>query len=101
MPIPLEYNRATGITARQVLLRWEKFRLIYNALLIATVFGISLLVHPHVLALGTFWMEAVLAGVLANVCFCLGPFIDIWLFALGCFRPFIGLVLFFIGTVLS
>jgi len=78
----------------EVLKRWEKLRLLYNAVLIPwTVLLIAVL--PGGGTAGP--AEVLVGGVVANVCFCLGPVVETylawvganaclargWLFALG------------------
>src|SRR5690349_15320831 len=71
----LEYHRPETSTLRQILLRWEKFRIIYNILLIAVAVATTALAHPRNMTDPDFWLAAALAGLLANICFCLGPFV--------------------------
>jgi hypothetical protein len=98
---PLEYRRTENVTLRKVLVRWEKFRLLYNGLLVFAVVGATAALHPSYLGNEGFWGECVITGLIANIFFCLGPLVDAWLLALGRFHAAVGIVLFTAGTVLS
>ena len=59
---------------KRILLRWEKWRIGYSLILL--VESVWLLWEHLAVALAD-WRLMVLFAVAANVCFCLGPFIEI------------------------
>jgi len=75
--VPLQY--ASVPVARELLLRWEKLRLLFNAILIAEVLALIKLLEPRLLEENAFWLKGTVAGLLANICFCLGPYLDLWI----------------------
>lgn len=80
-------------SAREIVVAWEKLRLIYNVVMLligGVLLGVALdyvvstqvavpLAPPAVIMI-TF---AVLFGTVANVCYCLGPYTELMLVALG------------------
>lgn len=92
----------TGPTERpdphDVVKRWERLRLVYNAVLIPwTVFLIAVLPggvtgNPADLIVG---------AVIANVCFCLGPVVETYLVWLGANAQAARGWLFALGTVFT
>jgi hypothetical protein len=87
----------TGASATAVFLAWEKYRLLYNAILVAVSF---------VFASGQFgdvrlWVWLVEGAVAANVCYCVGPVAEGYLSLLGADRKTTRIVLLVAGTVLA
>lgn len=87
---------ADDSAAYRVLKNWEKLRLVYNAVLIPWS-SLSVLVLRRDGTDPLLWFSIITGGVIANVCFCLGPVLESylvwvganprtargWLFALG------------------
>lgn len=65
-----------GLDFVPILLRWEKFRLYYNAVLIALTLLLSLFLIPQLLLRPLYWMQLCLGGLIANLCFFTGPAFD-------------------------
>jgi hypothetical protein len=61
---------------------WEKRRLVYNLVLL--VEGLWVLREHLAAAMTQFWGFMVLFAIAANVCYCLGPYLEI------CVRSFLG-----------
>ncbi len=70
---------AIHVDCRSIVLAWERLRLVYNAIMLVfglsacLVFASSLLTVAPIQTL----MEVAVFGVLANICFCLGPYAEI------------------------
>jgi hypothetical protein len=88
---------STGESATGVFLAWEKYRLLYNAILAA---------ETCLLASGEFgniwfWVALIEGVVVANVCYCVGPVAEGYLSLLGANRKATRIVLFVSGTLLA
>lgn len=59
-----------------ILRRWEKFRLVFNAVLIALTLGLSVVIVPHLLLSPLYWMQLCIGGLVTNLCFFTGPAIE-------------------------
>lgn len=60
---------------RDIILRWEKWRIGYNLILL--IEGIWIL-REHLLAAFTdFWIFIIIFAMIANICFCFGPLFQI------------------------
>jgi len=89
-------------SAQSVFLAWEKLRLAYNVILLGVVlllcsslFGWSAFQNP------SFW-EYLVEGVLgANLCFCIGPWLEGWLAIAGANRRVVRWVIFVPGILLA
>lgn len=66
-----------------VLRKWERLRLLYNAILVPLVVVATLLFGSGLLPDHRFWEAVVFGGVVSNVCFCLGPILEFYLVRLG------------------
>ena len=79
--------------------RWEKYRLAYNAILLAeTLLGLlgrQSLLRPDFLAL------LVLYAAIANVCFCAGPVLNGYAWRLGFRERWVGLGIVVAGTLFA
>ena len=93
---------ATGPTAREVFLSWERYRLVYN-LVLAAVAVLSLAIDGRLELLGDggFWWHLVMRAVGANLCFGVGPWLEGWLRLAGEDGPTVRRVLFVLGTGLA
>jgi hypothetical protein len=85
---------------RSLLVKWEKYRLVYNsALIVTTVFtGLAFGVSPWML---DFWLVAIFGALFANLMFMLGPSLDGYLQVAGFRHRLIGLFIFGCGTVIA
>jgi hypothetical protein len=70
--------------SKEVILRWEKWRIGYNLMLLAE--GLWLLREHLAAAFTQFWLPMGLFAIAANVCYCLGPWLEISLRVLGGLR---------------
>lgn len=79
--------------------RWEKYRLAYNAILLAE----TLLALTTRRALTNWRFLDALAGlaIIANVCFCAGPVLHGYLWRLGLRGRWVGLAILIAGTLLA
>ena len=85
---------------RHLLVKWEKYRLFYNAALIATTI-LSVFVTPAD-SIGNELISIVLAGAMfANVMFMLGPSVDGYLQVAGLRHNAVGLFIFGCGTLFA
>jgi hypothetical protein len=98
----LQYATPTpGHSVRRLLIRWEKLRLLYNAILIATVLIPIGTAHATLLMDPRFWLTSIASGLAANVCFCLGPYADLWLHEWKPAQDASTAILFALGLVFS
>ena len=82
---------------KQVLLRWELLRIPYNLIL----FGLcGVMLGGQVLKPGMF-LEGVFAALVANVCYTLGPGLEVYLRTLGVRQRWVGPALFVAGLLFS
>jgi hypothetical protein len=80
--------------------RWEKLRLLYNAILgVESIVSLVAYPPPQPPAEVVFWL-VILAG-LANLCFCLGPVLDGYAHWIGLRSRVTSMVIFTVGTVFS
>lgn len=80
-------------SAREIVVAWEKLRLIYNVVMLligGVLLGIALeyaeslqVAAPKVPPALVYITIALLFGTVANVCYCLGPYAELMLVALG------------------
>ncbi|MEZ6186757.1 MAG: hypothetical protein R3F62_17325 [Planctomycetota bacterium] len=80
-----------------VLLRWELLRIPYNAVL----FGVSVAVLGTGVLAPSYFLDGVLAALAANLCYCLGPALEVYLRTLGARQRWVGPLLFAAGLLLS
>ncbi len=59
-----------------ILRRWEKFRFIYNSVLICLTLLLSVLLVPQLLPRPLYWLQLGLGGLVTNLCFFTGPAIE-------------------------
>jgi hypothetical protein len=64
--------------AKPIFIRWELLRLLYNAILILETLVLFRSMTVDIRPID-FWVEAMLAGMVANVCYFAGPLINIYL----------------------
>lgn len=88
-------------TANEGFLAWEKFRLAYNLILFVIVL-VTLVATGKIATLGIDECLQILAGAfLANVCFCVGPWIEGWIALAGANRSVVRWGLVVVGTPLA
>ncbi len=59
-----------------ILHRWEKYRLVYNGVLICHTLFFTVLLVPQMLPRPLYWMQLALGGLVTNLCFFTGPAIE-------------------------
>ena len=93
-------NPNRGVEFRLVVVKWEKYRLIYNVALIATtILGMmAFTVNPFDAGL---WVIVFVGAFIANLLFMLGPSIDGYLQVFGLRSPLYGLFIFGCGTLFA
>jgi hypothetical protein len=84
-----------------VLRRWERWRILYNAVLAGITLLTACLDLEKTLADPEFWGVVLAAAVLANACYCTGPFAEAYLYWLGVRGRAVGILIFAFGTLLS
>jgi hypothetical protein len=84
-----------------VLRRWERRRILYNAVLAGITLLASCLDPGKTLADPEFWGVVLAAAILANACYCTGPFAEAYLYWVGVRGRAVGILLFASGTLLS
>ena len=100
-PEPVESTDLSRIVDfRKLLVKWEKYRLVYNAALIATTL-LSVSVSPAG-SIGVELFPVVIFGaIFANVMFMLGPSVDGYLQVGGIRHSAVGLFIFGCGTLFA
>lgn len=83
--------------AKRTFLAWEKLRLIYIAILIFE----TLFLGMNLLRTVEFWVTAVIGGVVANLCFFLGPIVETYLTWLGFQAKWLRWLLLALGTMFT
>jgi hypothetical protein len=63
--------------------KWERLRLLYNAILVPLVVVATLLFGGGLLVDHRYWGAVVFGGVVSNISFCLGPVLEFYLVRLG------------------
>lgn len=98
-------TRLTRVEAKAIFIRWEKLRLVYNAV-IGLILIVAFLVYalpsqpPLSVWLGYAGLCAV-GGVIANACFFAGPMADVYFAWLGWRSPWTTTVLFVGGFLVT
>ncbi|MDX1962144.1 MAG: hypothetical protein SFX18_03260 [Pirellulales bacterium] len=96
----LEQPRLEGWAIyREIFLRWERLRLVFNAVLVA----LSLIVGSAFGLLNTFrfWLLCVEGGIVLNICYFAGPVVESYFTWLtGRELKDMGFILFILGTIL-
>lgn len=89
-----------AVDFKTILVKWERYRLVYNLALVATtVFtGLAFMIGPGLLE---FWGAALSGAVLANLLFMLGPSLDGYFQVAGLRHRVIGLFIFGCGTLVA
>ena len=82
---------------KHVLLRWGLLRIPYNLVL----FGVSAVMLGTSVLSPSYFIDGVAAALIANVCYCLGPGLEVYLRTLGAKQRWIGPALFGLGLLLS
>lgn len=100
--------------AKCICLRWEKWRILYNIILLVAgiirflpclrinfFYDASFCFRPHLCPFHetSWYLILLLYGIFANVCYFLGPFTEVFLLWLGFSWKRISLVLFVCGTL--
>jgi hypothetical protein len=79
---------------------WEDRRLWFNAILVAETLLIAILPRPLIFQ-PLFWLFALEGAIVANICFCVGPIATWYLSRIGFDKRRAGVLLFWLGTLLS
>lgn len=85
-------------TAREAFLAWEKFRIGYNVLLLGVVLATS---RWSLFGQWDFWEYLFCCALAANICFCVGPWIEGWLSFAGGDRQTIRWSLFIPASLIA
>jgi hypothetical protein len=89
-------------SAQTAFLAWEKFRFVYNLILVGVVLIVAAPLYGwSVFGDAAFWEYLAFGCFAANVCFCVGPWIEGWLALAGGDRRVLRLVVFVPGMVLA
>ncbi len=81
--------------------RWERLRIIYNAILTVEVLVISLPMFRMTWAHRGFLVELILGAVGANLCYCAGPVINFYFHCANIRGRAVTTVLFVMGTAVA
>ena len=89
-----------SVEFRSLVMKWEKYRLIYNVALVATTILGMMAFQVSPLQAGL-WIIIFLGACVANILFMLGPSFDGYLQVAGLRHPLCGLFIFGCGTLLA
>lgn len=67
----------------EALKKWERLRLLYNAILIPIVVAVTLVFRTGLLGDFAYWEAVIFGGIASNVCFCIGPVLETYLVWIG------------------
>ena len=81
--------------------KWEKLRLLYNALLIPWTLLTIMIWQPNGVGDPHFMADVIAGGLIANISFCLGPVLEMYLVYLGANTSAARIVLFGVGTAFT
>lgn len=81
--------------------KWEKLRLLYNALLVPWTLLAIVAWRPNGFGEPHFMADVIAGGLIANVSFCLGPVFEMYLVQLGANVRGVRTWLFAIGTAFT
>jgi hypothetical protein len=98
-PIPVA-TAADGLPWQDIFWEWERRRLWYNLVLVVIVL-LGLGATGFGLSFAWTMFECVVAGVLANCCYCAGPIVETYLTWLNQKRIGWGILLFILGLLFS
>jgi hypothetical protein len=83
---------------RPTLIRWERLRLAYNAILVGFCLTYVGCFAPTLFSSPSFWGVALGGAIVANVCFCAGPTFDAYLYWIGVGRTANTAAIFAVGA---
>ena len=86
-----------GKIGKRVFLAWEKLRLAYIGILVTFTILIGL---PQLGQLG-FWVLAIFGGIVANLCYFLGPIVETYVTWLGFRSLAVRWTMFVLGTLFT
>lgn len=89
-----------AVEFKTILLKWERYRLVYNLALVATTVFTGLAFEVSPLSV-EFWFVLVAGALMANLLFMLGPSLDGYSQVAGFRHPIIGLFVFGCGTLVA
>jgi hypothetical protein len=84
-----------------IIYRWEKMRLVYNAVLISFTLFWSYFVSPQLMFDPLFMFQLCVGGIVTNLCFFTGPAIEGYGRYLGFWHLGLSVTLFVIGLTFS
>ncbi len=99
VPAPARYPAPDEATARQVFVAWEKFRILYNGVLVAVVITVT-----AIEGMKFDWelvRYLVIGAVAANVAFCSGPVAEGYAALFAVPRRASRIVLFILGMLIA
>lgn len=71
-----ESETVVAVDFGPILRRWERFRLVYNGVLVTLTLVLSVIISPALLFQLPHWLALAVAGLFANLCFFTGPAIE-------------------------
>lgn len=86
---------------RRVMVRWELLRVVYCGVLVPFVLLVSFALQPAAAGTLSYWGAVAVGGIVANLCYLVGPAMEVYAVALGIAHPLVCVVLFLAGTFLT
>ena len=97
-------NTSVNSELSEIVKGWERMRIHYNIILLVTgIIAILLLMRTAYFNLEESLLPAIAFGISANICFCAGPVVEIYvrvIFNMQHIRP-LRIKLFILGTIIS
>lgn len=101
LPLEEDLRYSTALDFVPILNRWERFRLWYNAILVAYTLIWPAYFKPELLLDSIYWGQLFLGGLFTNFFFCLGPTIEGYGRYLGVWNLVFSRVLFLLGLLFT
>jgi hypothetical protein len=86
---------------RQIFVRWERLRIVYNAALVALVVALVALIHDEETNWRRLGFQCLVGAAIANVAFFAGPATEAYLSWLGVRSRAVVVILFSMGLVFA
>jgi hypothetical protein len=84
-----------------IIRRWERLRILYCAVLIVQTLAQAILITPSLVAWPGFWLAVLFGAFVANLCFFIGPALEVYGTYFGFWKQGFTIVLFVLGLMLT
>lgn len=94
-------NQRATIDFAKIIRRWEPLRIFYNGILIAFVLLATAVFYPQNSARLDYWLSIILGGLIANICFFVGPATEGYFAFFGLRSRGLSIALFLAGLLVT